>query len=86
MFTNKAKENTRQDKTDRTYSYLDESKFINEKRKNCILTMLIQAQNCCETFTTHLWLKYCTCICALLLIHLAITSQKRKFLRKSSQG
>lgn len=45
---------TKQDKTDRTFSYLNEGKITNEKIKICILRILIQTKNSYETITTYL--------------------------------
>lgn len=45
LFVSKAKEITKQDKADRRYSYIHNSKFDKEMRKVCILTLLIQAEN-----------------------------------------
>lgn len=58
LFTTKTKEITKQDKTDRRYSYLHKSKFVKERRKVCVLTLLMQEENGWKIFTTHLWLRW----------------------------
>lgn len=96
LFTTKIKEITKEDRTDRRYSYLLKSKFEKERRKVCALILLIQAENCWKIFTTHLWLKrpwtpvstnlYMCLTVEIFGHHVSDTHLKGKFFRKSSQG
>lgn len=92
LFTTRAKEITKQNKTDRRYSYFHKSRFVKEGRRVHVQTLLNTSRKWLENiYYAHLaqlpseykWMR--TCICVLLLRHLARTSQTPIW-RESSSG